>query len=157
MHVGLVWSGNPKQGNDRNRSMPFTTLVPRLDLDATFVSLQKEVRPQDEALVSSRTEMIDFTAELTDFVETAALIQNLDLVISVCTSVAHLAGTLARPTWVMVPYVGDWRWLTGREDSPWYPTVRLFRQDDTRNFAPVVARVRLALVAKISASTAARS
>jgi len=137
--------------------MPFTTLVPRLDLDATFVSLQKEVRPQDEALVSSRTEMIDFTAELTDFVETAALIQNLDLVISVCTSVAHLAGTLARPTWVMVPYVGDWRWLTGREDSPWYPTVRLFRQDDTRNFAPVVARVRLALVAKISASTAARS
>jgi tetratricopeptide (TPR) repeat protein len=155
LRVGLVWSGNPKQANDRNRSMPFATLAPLFDLDATFVSLQKEVRPQDATLLRSRTDIIDLTADLTDFVETAALIQNLDLVISVCTSVAHLAGTLGRPTWVMLPYVGDWRWLIGRDDSPWYPTVRLFRQDDTRNFAPVVARVRTELIARIAAFTAA--
>lgn len=157
LRVGLVWSGNPKQANDRNRSMPLAQLVPLLDLNASFVSLQKEVRPEERTLLKSRTDIIDLTVDLTDFVETAALIQNLDLVISVCTSVAHLAGTLGRATWVMLPYVGDWRWLIGRDDSPWYPSVRLFRQDHTRNFAPVVARVRTKLIAKISAFAAASS
>ena len=151
LRVGLVWSGNPKQANDRNRSMPFATLAPLFDLDATFVSLQKEVRPQDATLLRSRTDIIDLTADLTDFVETAALIQNLDLVISVCTSVAHLAGTLGRPTWVMLPYVGDWRWLIGRDDSPWYGSVRLFRQDERRDYAHPIARLREALRAKLSA------
>jgi tetratricopeptide (TPR) repeat protein len=150
LRVGLVWSGNPHQGNDRNRSMPFRTLLPLLDLDATFVSLQKEVRPDDKALLATRTDIIDLTADLTDFVETAALIANLDLVITVCTSVAHLAATLGRPTWVMLPYVGDWRWLDGRDDSPWYPSVRLFRQDQTRDYDGVVARVRTELQAAAS-------
>jgi tetratricopeptide (TPR) repeat protein len=151
LRVGLVWSGNPRQGNDRNRSMPFKTLAPLLDLDATFVSLQKDLRPDDSASLAARTDLIDLTAELTDFVETAALIQDLDLVITVCTSVAHLAGTLGKETWVMLPYVGDWRWLNGRDDSPWYPSIKLFRQDEARNFAGVVARVRAELAAKISA------
>jgi tetratricopeptide (TPR) repeat protein len=149
LRVGLVWSGNPHQGNDRNRSMPFKALTPLLDLDATFVSLQKDVRPGDKALLEARTNIIDFTAELTDFAETAALIANLDLVITVCTSVAHLAATLGRPTWIMLPFVGDWRWLDGRDDSPWYPSVRLFRQDETRDYGVVIASVRAELQAMI--------
>jgi tetratricopeptide (TPR) repeat protein len=143
--VGLVWSGNPKQGNDRNRSMPLKTLAPLFDLDATFVSLQKDPRPDDKALLSARTDIVDFTADLTDFVETAALMSCLDLVITVCTSTAHLAGTLGCLTWVMLPYLPDWRWLLDRCDSPWYPTVRLFRQDETRDYAAVVAAVRTEL------------
>jgi Glycosyltransferase family 9 (heptosyltransferase) len=82
---------------------------------------------------------------LQDFSDTAALISNLDLVISVDTSVAHLAGALAKPVWVLLPYVCDWRWLLDREDSPWYPTARLFRQDDTRAWDNVIARVHCAL------------
>jgi tetratricopeptide (TPR) repeat protein len=150
LRVGLVWSGNPKQGNDGNRSMPLAMLAPLLDCDATFVSLQKDVRPDDRAYLSTRHEIIDLTAAVTDFVETAALIENLDLVITVCTSVAHLAGTLGRPTWVMLPYVGDWRWLTDRSDSPWYPAVRLFRQDGTRDYAGTVEQVRRELQPLIS-------
>lgn len=151
LRVGLVWSGNPNQGNDRNRSMPLETLLPLLDVDATFVSLQKDVRPGDKTVLEARTEILDVASDLTDFVETSALIANLDLVITVCTSVAHLAGTLGRPTWVMLPYVGDWRWLDGRDDSPWYSSVCLFRQDETRDFARVVERVRTELQALISA------
>lgn len=154
LRVGLVWSGNPNQGNDRNRSMPLKTLLPLLDLDASFVSLQRDVRPGDKTVLEARTDILDVSAELTDFVETAALIANVDLVITVCTSVAHLAGTLGRPTWVMLPYVGDWRWLDGRDDSPWYPSVRLFRQDETRDFARVVERVGAELQALISALVA---
>ncbi len=133
--LGLVWSGNPKQGNDRHRSMPLKTLTPLFDVDATFVSLQKDPRPDDKALLDQRTDIVDLTADLTDFVETAAFVSCLDLVITVCTSVAHLAGTLGRPTWVMLPYLPDWRWLLERDDSPWYPAVRLFRQDDTHDYA----------------------
>jgi tetratricopeptide (TPR) repeat protein len=150
LRVGLAWSGNPNQGNDRNRSMPFRTLLPLLGCEATFVNLQKDVRPQDKALLETRPDIVDFTADLTDFGETAALISNLDLVITVCTSVAHLAATLGRETWVMLPYIGDWRWLTGHDDSPWYPSVRLFRQDNSRNYAGVIERVRDELKIAIS-------
>jgi hypothetical protein len=154
LRVGLVWSGNPKQGNDRNRSMPLKTLMPLLDVDATFVSLQKDIRPDDKALLNERADIVDLTADLTDFVETAALISCLDLVITVCTSVAHLAGTLGRPTWVMLPHLPDWRWLLDRADSPWYPSVRLFRQDETRDYAGVVDTVRTELLAMASAFAA---
>ncbi len=151
LRVGLVWSGNAKQGDDRNRSMPLATLMPLLAMDATFVSLQKDPRPADRALLAERTDIVDHTAELTDFVETAALMSCLDLVVTVCTSVAHLAGTLGRPTWVMLPYVGDWRWLIDRDDSPWYPSVRLFRQDAARDYGIVIDRVREALARAIAA------
>jgi hypothetical protein len=107
--------------------------------------------------LETQTDIVDLTAGLTDFAETAALIRNLDLVITVCTSVAHVAGTLGKETWVMLPYVGDWRWLDGRDDSPWYPAVRLFRQDHTRSYDSVVTRVRGELLAKISASRGASS
>jgi tetratricopeptide (TPR) repeat protein len=151
LRVGLVWSGNPKQANDRNRSMPLRILARLLDLDATFVSLQKDPRPDDSMLLRDRAAIVDLTADLTDFVETAALVSCLDLVITVCTGTAHLAGTMGCPTWVLLPYVPDWRWLLDRDDSPWYATVRLFRQDERRDYADVVDRVRTELAAAISA------
>ena len=148
LRVGLVWSGNPRHPRDRARSMPFSALAPILDADATFVSLQKDPRADDRPALLARTDIIDPTADLTDFVETAALVSCLDLVITVDTSVAHLAATLGRPTWIMLPYLADWRWLRDRDDSPWYPSARLFRQDEGCRYEPVVARVRGELTAK---------
>jgi tetratricopeptide (TPR) repeat protein len=147
LRVGLVWSGNPNHGNDHNRSVSLQTLSRLFDVDATFVSLQKDVRPGDEAILRERTDIIDLTADLSDFNETAALISCLDLVITVDTSVAHLAGALGRPTWILLPYTPDYRWLLGRDDSPWYPTVRLFRQTVERDYAEVLDRVRGELLA----------
>ena len=151
LRVGLVWSGNPKYGNDFHRSMPLRMLAPLLDLDATFASLQKDPRPDDAAFLREHLDVIDLTTDLTDFVETAALVSCLDLVISVDTAVAHLAGTLGRPTWILLPYINDWRWLVDRDDSPWYSTARLFRQGAGRDYATVVARVREELATMISA------
>ncbi len=153
MRVGLVWSGNPEHWNDHNRSISLRALSPILDVDATFVSLQKQPRPQDIETLRQLTGIIDLTADLTDFAETAALVSCLDLVIAVDTSVAHLAAALGRPTWILLPYVPDYRWLLGRDDSPWYPAVRLFRQAATRDYASVVARVRAELSAAIDEGT----
>ena len=89
-----------------------------------------------------RAEIVDLTANLSDFVETAVLISCLDLVVTVDTSVAHLAAALGCPTWILLPFTPDFRWLLGRDDSPWYPSVRLYRQDETRDYARVLARVR---------------
>jgi tetratricopeptide (TPR) repeat protein len=153
LRVGLVWSGNPAHGNDRNRSTTLRALAPILDADARFVSLQKGVRPDDSASLLERPEIVDLTEHLFDFAETAALMCCLDLVITVDTSVAHLAGALGRPTWILLPYTPDYRWLLGRDDSPWYPTVRLFRQDESRDYAGVLARVRAELEREIAAFT----
>jgi tetratricopeptide (TPR) repeat protein len=150
--VGLVWSGNPQHNNDRKRSIPLRMLAPILDVDATFVSLQKDVSPDDKATLLERTEIVDLTDHLTDFMETAALVSCLDLVITVDTSVAHLAGAMGRPTWILLPYTPDYRWLLERDDSPWYPTARLYRQTATREYASVLDRMRTDLVAMISAT-----
>ena len=146
VRVGLVWSGNPKVKNDRNRSMAFRMMSRLLDVDARFVSLQKDPKPQDAELLRGRADVLDFTAELTDFAETAALVSCLDLVIAVDTSTAHLAGSLGKPTWLLLPYMSDYRWMFDRDDSPWYPTFRLFRQTAARDFAGVVDRVRAELL-----------
>jgi tetratricopeptide (TPR) repeat protein len=151
LRVGLVWSGNPQHGNDHRRSIPLRSFLPILDVDADFVSLQKDPRPADRSVLQERSDVIDLTAHLTDFVETAALIGCLDLVITVDTSVAHLSAALGRPTWILLPYTPDYRWLLDRDDSPWYPTARLFRQGKTRNYENVLVRVRSELEALISA------
>jgi tetratricopeptide (TPR) repeat protein len=148
LRVGLVWSGNPRHLNDRNRSTSLAELSGILDIDATFVSLQKDPRPQDAELLRARPGIIDLTAELKDFADTAALVSCLDLVISVDTSVAHLSAALGKPTWLLLPYMPDFRWLLGRDDSPWYPSLRLFRQSETREYGSVLDRVRGELVAK---------
>jgi tetratricopeptide (TPR) repeat protein len=154
MRVGLCWSGNPQHNNDRNRSVPFSTLARILDADATFVSLQKAVRAEDMAPLRTRNDIVDLTGQLTDFAETAALVACLDLVITVDTSVAHLAAAQGRPTWVLLPYAPDYRWLLDREDSPWYPSVRLFRQDASRDYAGVIERVRGKLIAELTKTNA---
>jgi len=144
--IGIAWSGNPIHHNDRNRSIGLRALLPVLTgIDATFVSLHREVRAADAAVLAERSDILHFGAELKDYADTAALIANLDLVVGVDTSVAHLAGALAKPVWILLPFMPDWRWLLDREDSPWYPTARLFRQDDTRGWDGVIARVRDAL------------
>jgi tetratricopeptide (TPR) repeat protein len=140
--VGIVWSGNPNHGNDHNRSMPLKALTPLFDVEAQFVSLQKNARENDIAFLRGRMDILDAAPELDSFADTAALIQQLDLVISVDTSVAHLAGALGKPVWILLPYVPDYRWLLDRDDSPWYPTARLFRQTATRNYVDVLDRMR---------------
>jgi tetratricopeptide (TPR) repeat protein/ADP-heptose:LPS heptosyltransferase len=141
LRVGLVWSGNPTHPDDRNRSIPLSKIAGLLDIDACFVSLQKNPRPDDEAFLAARTDIVDLSADFGDLSDTAALIECLDLVITVDTSVAHLSAALGRPTWILIPHFPDYRWLLDREDSPWYPTVRLFRQTADRDYAPVICRV----------------
>jgi hypothetical protein len=106
--------------------------------------LQRDLRIGDAVLLHEQG-ILHFGEELTDFSETAGLIANLDLIVSVDTSIAHLAGALARPVWILLPFIPDWRWLLDREDSPWYPTARLFRQDDTREWNNVLVHLRAAL------------
>lgn len=142
--VGLAWSGNPRHNNDESRSMLLADLAPLYSLNASFISLQPLVRQRDtSALVQS--DIIDFGPELASFADTAALVDVLDLVISVDTSVAHLAGALGRQFWVLLPHVPDWRWLLDRMDSPWYPDARLFRQDKPGNWPALIEQVAQSL------------
>jgi tetratricopeptide (TPR) repeat protein len=145
LRIGLAWAGRQTHKNDHNRSVSFSSLMPLLDFDATFVSLQREVRMSDTTTLRDRSDVLHFGGDLNNFSDTAAIISNLDLVISVDTSVAHLAGALGKPVWILLPYVPDWRWLLDREDSPWYPTARLFRQNHTRTWDDVILCVRCAL------------
>ena len=143
--IGLVWAGNEQHLNDRNRSIALTALLPLLEIDAAFISLQKEIRPGDAAVLAAHKDILSFSDKLATFDDTAALISHLDLVISVDTSVAHLAGALGKPVWVLLPHIPDWRWLLDRDDSPWYPTARLFRQNASRSWDSVIPRVMNAL------------
>ncbi len=139
--VGIAWAGDPSQAGDRKRSIALATLLPLLRFEATFVRLQKDLRTGDEALLTSRDNIIDPTDAIKDFADTAALLARLDLVVSVDTSVAHLAGALAKPVLVLLPYTPDWRWLLGRNTTSWYPTARLYRQATPGDWGEVVARV----------------
>ena len=153
--IGVVWSGNPKHLNDRNRSIPLADLQPLMSDAFEWVSLQKVVREGDkEALASSP--LRHFGEELVDFSDTAALLQMVDCVLSVDTSVAHLAGALGRPLWVLLPHTPDFRWLLDREDSPWYPLARLFRQSVAGDWADVFERLKAALPSLVSIKGAAR-
>jgi tetratricopeptide (TPR) repeat protein len=143
--IGVVWSGSPKHQNDRNRSIPLDTFAPVFDVAATFVSLQKDLRADDRVVLAGHHDILNFGPSMESFDDTAALISQLDLVISVDTSVAHLAGALGIPVWIMLPFDPDWRWLFDRDDSPWYPTARLFRQPNHRDWSSVVHRVQDAL------------
>jgi tetratricopeptide (TPR) repeat protein len=149
LRIGLIWSGNAHHINDHNRSIPLSALQPLLDADASFVSLQKEPRVGDAPLIEA-SGIIDLTVQLTDFADTLALMSCLDLVISVDTSTAHLAAAAGRPTWILLPYLPDYRWLLDRDDSPWYPTARLFRQSERRDWQEVADRVRAALDEQIA-------
>jgi Flp pilus assembly protein TadD len=140
--VGLVWAGNPAHANDHRRSCPADEFNALAEVDGIeFFRLQFPASlPSPSAF-----QLIDQIAELQDFADTAALVSTLDLVISVDTAVAHLAGAMGKPVWILLPFAGEWRWMTGREDSPWYPTARLFRQSLPGDWAGVLQRVRDAL------------
>lgn len=142
LRVGLVWAGNADHENDHNRSIAFTHLAPLLNHpNIRLFSLQTGARATDLTLAPGEA-VIDLSGSLTDFGETAGVIEALDLTITVDTAVAHLAGALGKPVWLLLPHVPDWRWLLGRDDSPWYPTMRLFRQTRRGDWPEVIARVR---------------
>jgi tetratricopeptide (TPR) repeat protein len=137
--IGLVWSGNPAHKNDHNRSIPLAALAPLANVPGILlVSLQKSPASQQAVAPPPQIQLLDCTADLHDFADTAALVANLDLVISVDTAIVHLAGALAKPVWTLLPFCPDWRWLLDRCDSPWYPTMRLFRQPAIGDWTSVV-------------------
>ncbi|MGA2127269.1 MAG: tetratricopeptide repeat protein [Xanthobacteraceae bacterium] len=155
LKVGLVWAGNPEHANDLRRSLDLAALAPLLAAPSvSFASLQVGPRAADLRKSRAAANVLDLSAGLTDFVETAAAIEQLDLIITVDTSVAHLAGALGKPTWLLLPWVTDWRWLLGREDSPWYPTMRLFRQRRDQPWAEIVVRVAAELAAAAGSDAA---
>jgi tetratricopeptide (TPR) repeat protein len=151
LQVGLAWSGRITHTNDFNRSLSLEQFLPVTRPDIQWISLQKEVRGTDEAHLAGAPAIARFGEELRDFADAAALIENLDLVITVDTAVAHLAGALGIPVWVLLPYVADWRWLRDREDSPWYPSARLFRQHKRCAWTPVIEQVAIELDKLLSA------
>jgi tetratricopeptide (TPR) repeat protein len=150
--IGLVWAGRHRPPVNYARDVPLAALRPLLQLDADFISLQKEVAPADSIALASMPGIARHGESLSDFADTAALVANLDLVIAADSSVVHLAGALGKPVWVMNRYAPCWRWLRGRSDSPWYPTARLYRQAAFGDWAGVVDQIRQALVDMLGSS-----
>jgi hypothetical protein len=154
LNIGVVWAGQPKHQNDRNRSLALDTLAPLFSVPGTrWYSLQKgdaaesQLEPVNDALrMNGGTPLVPLGPLFGDFTDTAHVVARLDLVITVDTGVAHLAGALGVPTWVMLPFIPDWRWQVGREDSPWYPSTRLFRQERARDWSSVVGNIEAALI-----------
>ena len=128
LRVGLVWSGDPRHQNDKHRSISLAELSASLPSGFEYVSLQSEIRDSDRQALDDCDRLVHFGPELKDFSETAALCAQMDVVICVDTSVAHLSGAMGKPTFLLLPYNPDWRWLLERTDSSWYPTMHLYRQ-----------------------------
>jgi tetratricopeptide (TPR) repeat protein len=145
VRIGVVWSGSLFHGNDINRSIPFALFNQLLDLEGLdWISLQ--VGPRSLDTRKSPYPIIDVSSQLVSFAETGGVIANLDLVIAVDTAVAHLAGAMGKPTWVLLPFIPDWRWQLARNDCPWYPSMRLFRQPTSGDWTSVLAQVKQALI-----------
>jgi hypothetical protein len=138
--IGLAWAGSPGHANDHNRSAPLAALAPILGQAAEWIALHKDALPP-----GAPAGLRHFGPALVDFAETAALIAQCDMVISVDTSIAHLAACLGKPVWLLLATTPDWRWGRGRADSPWSPTMRLFRQARLGDWAAVAARVAAGL------------
>ena len=143
--VGIAWAGLRTPSEHGNRSMQLAELAPLLAANAQFVSLQKDVPHTDRQSLRKLDSLLDVSDRLRTFADTAALVSQLDLVISIDTSVAHLAGALGTPVWIALQFTADWRWQMNRTDSPWYPQARLFRQAVRGDWAEVVDRLKTAL------------
>ncbi len=140
--IAIAWSGNASHDNDRNRSIAFERLAPLFGKSgASFISVQRDVRAEDAAALAAESRVTHVGGELDDFADTAAVLALCDLVITVDTAAAHLAGAMGRPVWVLVPFAPDWRWTLQGETTPWYPTARLFRQTALEDWDGVIARV----------------
>jgi hypothetical protein len=143
--VGIVWQGRPQHANDRFRSIPLASFESLGRISGVRIySLQKDAGREQLSLPRS-WEIDDLAPQLTDLAETAGAMQHLDVVVTCDSAPAHLAGALGLPVWIAIPAVPDWRWLQEREDSPWYPTARLFRQRERGNWTEVFAQIALAL------------
>jgi GT2 family glycosyltransferase/Flp pilus assembly protein TadD len=147
--VGLVWKGNATQGNDKNRSIALADLLPYLPMGIEYVCLQKDITPAESLLLSQRPDILRFDQDIHSFSDTAALCESVDLVVSVCTSVAHLSAALGQQTWVMLCFNADWRWLLSRTDSPWYQKARLIRQTQVRDWSSVFDQLNAGLTALV--------
>lgn len=151
LRIAICCSGNPKLANDRNRSIPLARFLTLHAPARQLVLMQKDLRNTDEAALTTHADgapvIHDLRDELNDFCDTAAALSQCDLLVTVDTSVAHLAGALGVPVWILLPHAPDWRWQTDREDSPWYPSARLFRQRKPEDWLDVFTRVRTALAA----------
>jgi hypothetical protein len=146
LRVGIAWAGNPHHKGDATRSMPLEALAPLTNIPGiSLISLQKGAGTEQLAPLKDRLPLEDAASAHADMLETAALVRTLDLVLSVDTSIAHLAGAMAKPVWIMLPWVADWRWMEQRADSPWYRSARLFRQSAAGNWASVAAQIVAAL------------
>ena len=140
--IGLVWSGGTAHSNVHNRSLTLADFLPLTEVSgADCTSLQKDVRVVDVKVLAARPDTRHFCEQQKDFSDAAALVAAMDVVVTVCTSVAHLAGAMGKPVWVLLPHLPDWRWFLDRGDSPWYPSARLFRQHKAGDWGGVVARV----------------
>ena len=139
--VGLVWSGYKGHKNDRNRSIPLHDFVKALPKEIQYISLQKELRESDREALKSPPDILCLGADINDFTDTAALCELVDVVVTIDTSVAHLAGALGRPVWILLPFNPDWRWLLERDDSPWYPSAKLYRQERRGDWGGVIDKV----------------
>ena len=152
LKVGIVWAGSSTHGHDQDRSAGLERMLPLTGTaGATFYSLQAGPRAADLRKFAHPALIADMSPALDDFAFTAGIIEQMDLVIAVDTSVAHLAGALGKPVWVLVPFSPDWRWLRDHEDTPWYPTMLLFRQKETGNWDEVIERVQTALTEQVAA------
>ncbi len=141
--VAVAWSGNPEHMNDRNRSIPLSRLAPLWSVGTTrFLAVQRELRTGDAELLAQEPRVTQIGTELDDFADTAAVLALVDLVVTVDTSVAHLAGAMGRPVWILVPFSPDWRWTRSGESSRWYPSARLFRQPSLGDWDSVIEGLR---------------
>jgi len=142
LRVGLAWSGNSLHKNDHNRSLSLSQLLPYLPSNIDYVCLQNELRDGDKELLEQHCEIKYFGHLLEDFTDTAELCELMDIVVSVDTSVAHLSGMLGKPTWVLISFIPDWRWLLDRDDNPWYPSAKLYRQEKAGDWKSVLEKVK---------------
>jgi hypothetical protein len=154
--VGVVWSGNPVHNNDSSRSMAFADIARIFGDGFQFVALQKEIRADDRDALAAHPEVVQVSEQLADFADTAALCDLMDVVVTVDTSLAHLAGALGKPVWIMLSAIHDWRWLRDRRDSPWYPSATLYRQSALDQWDDVLGAVRQDLAAVLAGAPLAR-
>jgi hypothetical protein len=154
LRIALTWAGNDAHQNDHNRSLNFQQLLPLFDLShCRFYNFQ--VGPKSTQIEASGLQhLVIQPTPFSDFNDTAEALQNIDLLITVDTSVAHLAGAIGTPVWTLLPHAPDWRWMLNRDDSPWYPSMRLFRQPEGGAWEPVIAAVKAALHQEIEQRTA---
>jgi len=139
--IGIVWSGNPSHVDDHKRSIPLQVLAPLLSDDIEWISLHKDVRASDAPVLATHPAIRHFGAEQQVFMDVAAICDLVDVVVAIDTSLAHLAATIGKPTWVLLSYNADWRWLLDRQDNPWYPSVKVYRQPQRGDWAGAMAQV----------------